>query len=126
MGSMRGGKFYSIPYDARCSVETRYVRRKAGGIAAFGRWIALLGILYEQDGGIDLSDDVMRLVIEDELELKGYKLDEFIGTIAQIGWIEPGPWKERQHVISKGVCDQLEFKRRAAESGSRRKDDGKP
>jgi len=126
MGSMRGGKFYSIPYDARCSVETRYVRRKAGGIAAFGRWIALLGILYEQDGGIDLSNDVMRAVIEDELELKGERLDEFIDTLTEVGWIEPGPWKERQHVMSGGVCDQLEFKRRAAESGSRRKDDGKP
>lgn len=115
---MKNKKFFSVPYDARASSEMRYVRRRCGGIVAFGRWMALLGMLYEQDGGIDLSDDVMFAVIKDELEFrKDEEFEEFIGALAKVGWIEPGPWQSRRHLISQGVVGQITFKKSQGDSG---------
>lgn len=115
---MKNKKFFTVPYDARNSSEMRYVRRRCGGIVAFGRWMALLGMLYEQDGGIDLSDDVMFAVIKDELEFrKDEEFEEFIGALAKVGWVEPGPWQSRRHLISQGVVGQITFKKTQGDSG---------
>lgn len=114
---MKGKRFYSVPYDARHTHEMKKLRRKCGGIVAFGQWQALLGILYEQDGVLDLSDEVERKVTEAELELKGEKLDEFIEALTEAGWVDLTLWKTSQHVVSKGVADQLSYKKEQSSAG---------
>lgn len=113
---MKGSKFFTVPYDARSTSEMRYLKLRCGGIAAFGRWMALLGILYEQDGSVDLSNDIMHRVIEEELELKGSALDEFIDALVELGWVEAGFWKDKKHVISASVVQQIEYKSKQAEN----------
>ena len=116
---MKGDRFYSVPYDARNDPKTMYVRMKCGGIVAYGRWQALLGILYDQDGTIDLSDEAMHKVIEAELELKGEKLDEFIDVLAavNVGWIDLTSWKTQRRVTSQSVYEQLHYKDRFSDAG---------
>ena len=114
---MKKNKFYTIPYDARNTFDMKVLRRKFGGIRAFGQWQALLGMLYEKDGTIDLSDEFERKVCEDELELHGEKLDEFIRALGDAGWIDPVFWERQQHVVSKGVADQLAYRKEQASNG---------
>lgn len=116
---MKGKRFYSIPYDARNDPKMKVVRRKCGGIIAFGRWQALLGILYDEDAVIDLSDEAMHKVVEDELELKDERLDEFIDVLAAVGWVDLAMWETRRKVISKSVYEQLDFKGKQSENGAK-------
>ena len=106
---MKGKRFYSVPYDARNDPVMMRVRLSCGGIVAFGRWQALLGILYDMDGIIDLSDEIMHKVIEAELELKGEKLDEFIDVLVAVGWIDTAMWEMQRKVVSRSVVEQLDF-----------------
>lgn len=106
---MKGKRFYSVPYDARNDPVMMRVRLTCGGIVAFGRWQALLGILYDMDGIIDLSDEIMHKVIEAELELKGEKLDEFIDVLVAVGWIDLAMWEMQRKVVSNSVVEQLDY-----------------
>lgn len=116
---MKGGKFFSVPYDVYCSPEMRYLRRKCGGIAAFGRWMALVAILYTQGGAMDLDNETMHKVIEDELEMKPQQLDEFIEALSEIGWVDAQMWKSNKHVISESVLEQLNYKKTMKERGEK-------
>ena len=116
---MKGGKFFSVPYDVYCSPEMRYLRRKCGGIAAFGRWMAFVAILYTQGGAIDLDNETMHKVIEDELELKPQQLDEFIEALSEIGWVDAHMWKTNRHAISGSVLEQINYKKKQAQSGAK-------
>lgn len=122
---MKGGKFFSVPYDVYCSPEMRYLRRKCGGIAAFGRWMAFVAILYTQGGAIDLDNETMHKVIEDELELKPQQLDEFIEALSEIGWVDAQMWRTNKHAISGSVLEQLDFKKEMARRAGKQKQDAK-
>lgn len=116
---MKGNRFYSIPYDARNDPKMRLLRMKCGGIVAFGRWQALLGILYDEDATIDLSDETMHRVIEAELELNGSKLDDFIQELVAVGWLDGIAWESMGKVHSKSVYEQLNYKEKQSESGAK-------
>ena len=73
---MDANRFYSVPYDARNDTAMLKLRRKHGGIAAYGRWQALLGVLYDEGGTIDLSDEDNFAMVEREIELDGPDLEE--------------------------------------------------
>lgn len=120
---MKGGKFFSVPYDVYTTPEMRYLRRKCGGIAAFGRWMALVAILYTQGGILDLDNETMHKVIEDELELSAQKLDDFIEALSEIGWIDAQLWRTERHAASESVLDQLNFKKEMARRASKQKQD---
>lgn len=111
--------FYSVPYGARNTHNMKIVRMRCGGIVAFGRWQALLGILYESDGVVDLSDEITRKVVEAELELKGKQLDEFIEAVIAVGWVDLTLWRTMQHVVCKGVTDQLAYKQEQSSNGKK-------
>lgn len=125
---MDANRFYSIPYDARNDTAVKKLRKKHGGMAAFGRWQALLGVLYDEGGVIDLNDDDNRSMVEDEIELRGDRLDAFIGSCAKFGLLSDERWDLGQ-IASDGVCRELEYKRKKQEAGSKggksRKDDAK-
>lgn len=116
---MRGGRFYTVPYDARNDPAMRVVRYRCGGIAAFGRWQALLGMLYDQDGLLDLSDRAMYQVVARELELqKANALESYLQVLAEVGFIDRALWEGCRHVVSASVTDQLAYRRRQAERAS--------
>lgn len=131
---MKSNRFFTVAYDARNTSEMRYVRKRCGGLIAFGRWMALLGILYEQDGGIDLADPVMFDVVKDELEIeRDEELVELVDALAAVKWVDAAMWGESRHVISGSVCDQIEFRksrasagRKGGESTGAKHGDGKP
>ena len=116
---MKAKRFFSVPYDARNDPKMRKLRLKCGGIVAFGRWIALLSVLYDEDALIDLSDETMHRVIEAELELNGSKLDDFIQELVAAGWLDMVAWETQKHVFSESVKEQLEYERRQAENGAK-------
>lgn len=106
---MKGNRFYSIPYDARNDPTMKWLRRKFGGIVAYGRWQALLGILYDQDGTVDMTDEVMQGIVSEELELKGSNLDEFVSGLVAVGYLDKVAWESFGKLHSESVCEQLAF-----------------
>ena len=49
---MDANRFFSIPYDNRNDVKMRRLRKRLGGYEGYGRWVALLGMLYDEHGNI--------------------------------------------------------------------------
>lgn len=112
---MDANRFYSVPFDARNNSKILRLRKVSGGIVAFGRWMALLGILYDAGGTIDLTDEAMRSVIADELELED--VDQFCTDLASCGLIDGEIYRATNHVTSKGVCDEIEYRKGRVEAG---------
>ena len=104
---MDARRFYSVPWDGYDDIGMKRLRRKHGGVAAYGRWHVMLGILYDAGGRIALDEDVMQL-LEEELEFGRDELTSFLDDLAKLGWISQ-ELLDIGVVSSKGVCDQLEF-----------------
>ena len=115
---MDANRFYSVPYDARNDTAMLKLRLKHGGLAAFGTWQALLGVLYDEGGVIDLSDDDCKAMLEGELELKGPRLTAFIESCIKFEMLDDGAW-EMGKIASHGVCDELEYRRQRSENGKK-------
>ena len=114
---MDANRFYSVPWDGYNDMGMKLLRRKYGGVAAYGRWHALLGILYDAGGRIELTEDVSML-LEDELEFDSQKdLNEFLGDLAKLDWIN-ADMLGMGVLGSSSVIDQLEYRRRKAEAGA--------
>lgn len=107
---MDANRFYSVPYDARNDTAMLKLRRKHGGIAAYGRWQALLGVLYDEGGTIDLSDEDNLAMVEQEIELEGAELDAFVESCVKYGLLSAELWGIGT-IGSRGVCDELEYRR---------------
>lgn len=117
---MDAQRFFPVPYDNRNDVKivklrTLYENLDKDGFAAYGRWVALLGILYDQHGILDMSDSLNRQVIAKELCLDD--VDEFFSMLAGLGLIDSELYHTTSQVANKGVCDQLEFKKTRAQTG---------
>ena len=117
---MNANRFFSVPYDNRNDVKMRRMRKRLGGIAAYGRWMALLGMLYDEDGVIDLGDQVMREIVAEELELDD--VDGFFLELARIGLIDPKLYSELEHVVNAGVCSEIEYRKKKSEAGAKGND----
>ena len=120
---MKSNRFYSIPYDNRNDFDIRRLRSMQGGIIAFGRWHALLGILYDKDGLVDASDEVTIDLLAEELDFKGKqardKLFEFLDDCAAIGLIELAAWSAGRHVVCSGVVEALDFRAKRSNAGGK-------
>lgn len=114
---MNANRFFSVPYDNRNDVKMRRMRKALGGIAAYGRWMALLGMLYDEDGVLDMSDSTMREIVAEELELDD--VDGFFTELARIGLIDPKLYSELSHVVNDGVCSEIEYRKKKAEAGAK-------
>ena len=112
---MDANRFFSVPFDNRNDVKILRMRRRLGGIAAYGRWVALLGMLYDEGGVLDMSDQDMREIVADELELDD--VDEFFCQLASIGLIEKELYDTLGHVVNDGVCNEIEYRRKKSEAG---------
>ena len=114
---MDANRFFSIPYDATHDFKIRRMMKACGGIISYGRWVALLGMLYDEHGLIDLNDDLARSVVCDELELD--EPGEFFSQLAQIGLIDKQLYEQANHVVNSGVCEQLEYYKTKSEAGKK-------
>lgn len=115
---MDANRFYSIPYDARNDTAMIKLRRKHGGMAAFGRWQALLGVLFDEGGIVDLNDDDNRAMVESEIELKGERLDGFVESCVKYGLLDETYWAIGK-IGSHGVCEELEYRHKQSEKGKK-------
>lgn len=114
---MDANRFYSVPYDARNDTAMLKLRRKHGGIAAYGRWQALLGVLYDEGGTIDITDEDNLAMVEQEIELEGAELDAFIESCVKYGLLSAELWGIGT-IGSRGVCDELEYRRETRDKKS--------
>ena len=114
---MKADRFFSVHYDMRHNPKIDMLRDMGGGIIAFGRWLALMSILYDSDGVLIL-DSLKTRYLTKELELTQDGLTEFLEQCAECELIDPSLLKEG-HIVSKGICDQLEYSRQKSEAGKK-------
>ena len=112
---MDANRFFSVPFDNRNDVKMKRLRKRLGGYAGYGRWVALLGMLYDEKGILDMSDAEMREIVADELELD--EVDEFFTELAKLGLIDDKLYHSMSHVVNHGVCDELEYRKTRSEVG---------
>jgi len=114
---MDANRFFSVPYDNRNDVKILRIRRRLGGMAAYGRWVALLGMLYDEGGVLDMNDQDMRDIVADELELED--VDGFFTELAKVGLIEKELYHSMNHVVNDGVCSEIEYRKKKSEAGKK-------
>ena len=116
---MDANRFFSIPYDATHDFKIRRLKIKGGGIIAYGRWVALLGMLYDEHGLIDLNDNATNLVVQMELELLTEEMPKFFELLAEVGLIDSELYHSLNHVVNSGVCEELEYRKQKSEAGKK-------
>lgn len=114
---MDANRFFSVPYDNRNDVKMLKLRRRMGGMAAYGRWVALLGMLYDEGGMLDMNDEDMRWIVADELDLED--TDEFFTGLANLDLIDRDMYDNLNHVTNRGVCDEIAYKKRKSDAGKK-------
>jgi hypothetical protein len=112
---MDANRFFSIPYDNRNDVKMRRLRKRLGGYAGYGRWVALLGMLYDEKGILDMNDQEMREIVAEELDLDD--VDMFFDELSMLGLIDRELYASMSHVVNHGVCDEIEYRRKKSEAG---------
>jgi hypothetical protein len=115
---MNANRYFSVPFDAYDDYGMKLLRRRWGGVAAYGRWHVLLGLLYDADGLIDYSDDASREMLADELEMTEEELDGFMADLASIDFISSESLG-CGHIVSHGVCDELNYRKERIETGKK-------
>ena len=118
---MDANRFFSVPFDNRNDVKMKRLRKRLGGYAGYGRWVALLGMLYDENGILDLNCQDMREIVADELDLTD--VDEFFTELAEIGLIDKELYHGLSHVVNKGVVEQIDYRKKKSEAG---KQGGRP
>ena len=112
---MDANRFFSVPYDNRNDVKMKRLRKRLGGYAGYGRWVALLGMLYDEKGILDMGDAEMREIVAEELEVDD--VDGFFCELAKLGLIDGELYHSMSHVVNRGVCDELEYRKKKSEAG---------
>ena len=114
---MKADRFFSVHYDARHNPKIDLLRDECGGIVAFGRWIVLMSILYDGDGLYDISTKAKRRYLMKELEYTNEdELRGFLNACVECDLLS-GDLLEMGHVVSHGVCEQIEYYKQKAEAG---------
>lgn len=118
---MKGNRFYTVPYDARNDTKIlKLGKLQRGKMLAFGRWQALLGMMFDEDGIVDLSDETTRIIVREELDFKtDEQLSRYLNHCAAVGLISADVWEAFSHVVNEGVIEQLAFKANKAGAGKR-------
>ena len=116
---MKADRFFSVHYDIRHNPKIDLLRDLEGGMVAFGRWMALLSILYDVDGLYDINSKAKKRYLAKELELRNEDdLDGFLHSCAECDLLSP-ELLDMGHVVSPGVSEQLEYYKQKSEIGKR-------
>ena len=124
---MDANRFFSIPYDATHDFKIRRLKVRGcelfgnlhGGMAAYGRWVALLGMLYDEHGLIDLNDNATSLVVEMELDLSHDEIGQYFEVLSQVGLIDSDIYHSMNHVVNSGVCEELDYHKQKSDAGKK-------
>lgn len=111
-------KFFKMPYDIAHDPRVQLLRVKCGGVVALAYWVVLLANLYYFDGLIDLTKPDVKLLLMKDLELDESGLDGFLKACASCGFID-SELLESGHIVSRGVCDEIAYKKRKSEAGKK-------
>lgn len=114
---MDANRFFSVPYDNRNDVKMKRLRKRLNGYAGYGRWVALLGMLYDENGILDMNDAEMREIVCEELELDD--ADHFFTVLADIGLIDKELYHSMNHVVNRGVLEQIEYRVSKSNAGKK-------
>ena len=116
---MKADRFFSVHYDMRHNPKIELLRDMSGGMAAFGRWLALMSILYDVGGLYDVNSKPKRRYLIKELELgSDEELDEFLNTCAECELIS-FDLLQLGHVVSPGVSEQIDYYKKKSEAGKK-------
>ena len=116
---MKADRFFPIAYDMRHNPKIELLRDSCGGLYGFGRWVALMGILYDSGGVYEYGTPLKRSFLRRELEMQSDdQLDAFLHALADCELIE-AEMLEAGRIASNGICEQLEYKRRKTEAGKK-------
>lgn len=112
---------FPVPVRGHADPVIQALMLECGGVAAYGRWHILLGMLYDSDGVIRLSP-VSKAVMMANLQFDDLKdLEEFIETLSDLNLIDPG-MLERDEIINSGVCKQLDYIEKKANARRKKKE----
>lgn len=116
---MDAQRFFSVAYDSRNHPKVRMLRMRGGGIAEYGRYVALLGILYDMRNRVDATDPVVLSYLASELDLPDADAAKaWLEDAAAVGLIDGGALEEFGVVASAGVGRELEFRAAKASAGT--------
>ena len=115
---MKANRFFSVAYDIRHHPKIELLRYSCGGITAFGRWFAMLGILYDSDGCYIADTQAKRLYLCRELECTDEELTQFLNACAEYELISR-ELLEMGHIVSEGVCKEIEYRKQRQETGKK-------
>lgn len=106
---MKADRFFSVHYDMRHNPKIELLRDMGGGMAALGRWLVLMSILYDVGGLYDVSTAIKRRYLVKELELDSdEQLDEFLALCVECELLS-GELLKLNHVVSPGISEQIEY-----------------
>ena len=116
---MKADRFFSVHYDIRHNPKIELLKDMGGGIVAFGRWLALMSILYDVGGLYDVTTKLKRRYLMKELELgSDDELEQFLNACAESELIS-ADLLQIGHVVSPGISEQIEYYRKKSEAGKK-------
>ena len=115
---MKANKYFSVPYDGHHWADVRMLARVLGmdRFEAYGRWHALLGVLYQAEGRIELTDHWLAMLAE-ELAYTPEQLGTFLEACAETGLVDKLSLEARNTLISEGVVEALMERKQRSERG---------
>ena len=122
---MDAQRFFPIAYDSRNHPKVRMLEMMGEGITEYGRYIALLGILYDMDNRVHVGmpdEDAAPgcFLLADELDFPDCEaLRGWLRKAAACGLIDSEMLDAFGSVASRSVAEQMEFRRAKAESGKK-------
>lgn len=117
---MNANRFFSVPYDNRNDITIKLLRHNANGLLGYGRWVALLGMLYDAHGCMRLEVPGMAELVVSELDFcNSAEMREYMETLSELGLIDSTAWSARNAIVNKGVCNELEYRRGRSENGKK-------
>lgn len=117
---MNANIFMDVSRELWGNVEFRAVRAlrpDESEATTTGLWVILLRYLYGFHGVIDWSDPTVRAVVCDGFRESEDSVAGFIADCARAGFLDKALWEEEKHAVSKGVCEQIEYRKNKGEAG---------
>lgn len=112
--------YFSVPRDILSDPRIETIEAMCGnGIKALAWWIGLLSLLYYYDGLIDLNKPGCKSMLLKKLEMADEtELQTFLDACSGCDFIS-GELLTMGHVVSHGVCEQIEYHKAKSEVGKK-------
>lgn len=126
---MKAKRFFSVSFDSRNDPAIRYLRVACGGIKAYGQWIGLLAMLYDEPpkeidqtpiSYIDLTDETAAQVVCQELDFADLdELKRFASVCVGKDLLSRRAFEEHGWLMSEGVNEQIAYLRKCEIAGKK-------